>query len=332
MTKDRVGNVIPTDRKLSHMSDRLNEMVKISAINGWKLFWLVTAPISILMIIAMAAADLSTGRGVSTLIQLSVRCAIPLLFTVFAASSIQVLFPGAFSRWLLRNRKYLGLAFAAAMAWQAVFILWLVIRHTEYYVEEVYVLRDVIEGVISYAFLLAMTVTSFPRTRKHLKPRHWRILHLTGIYSLWAYAFSTYWWEIYYYSNPVALDYVFYWSGLAAWALRSAAWGKKRVKAAAKTGSAQTNQPVFRFIGVALIGLGLAVATFGSEWNRIAAETLYGYTFTKIPEVYLPYWPFEPFLPLAVALGGVYLITRYPGRAASERTVRNSGSEGTVGM
>jgi hypothetical protein len=292
-------------------------MVKPAAINGWKLFWLITAPISIGMVIALAAADLSSGAGVSTMVQLSVRCAVPLLFLVFAASSIQVLFPGHFGRWLLRNRKYLGLAFAAAMAWQALFILWLVLGYTEYYVAEVYVLRDVIEGVLGYTFLLAMTVTSFPRTRRHLKPRQWRLLHLSGIYFLWAYAFGTYWWELYYYPDPVLLDYVFYWSGLAAWALRAGAWGKKRAKGVAGVDVAESQRHAARLAGVALIAIGLAVAALGSGWQRIAAELLYGYTFTTMPELYLPFWPFEPFLPLAVILGGIWLITLYPGQAFS---------------
>jgi hypothetical protein len=290
-------------------------MVKPSAINAWKLFWLITAPISVGMVIATASADLSTGGGVSSMVQLSVRCAVPLLFLVFAASSIQVLFPGPFGRWLLRNRKYLGLAFAAAMAWQALFILWLVLGYTEYYVAEVYVLRDVIEGVIGYAFLLAMTVTSFPRTRKHLKPRQWRALHLSGIYFLWAYAFGTYWWELYFYPDPVLLDYIFYWSGLAAWALRAGAWGKKRAKGNAGIDVAESLRVAVTFTGCALIAAGLAVAAFGSDWRRIAAEALYGYSATRIPELYLPFWPFEPFLPLAVILGGVWLITLYPGQA-----------------
>lgn len=288
-------------------------MLRTSAINGWKLFWLVTAPISIGMVIAMATANLSTGADVSAMVQLSVRCAVPLLFLVFAASSIQRLFPGPFGRWLLRNRKYLGLAFAAAMAWQALFILWLVIGYTEYYVSEVYVLRDAIEGVVGYTFLLAMTVTSFQRTRKLLQPRQWRLLHLSGIYFLWAYAFSTYWWSLNYYSNPVLLDYVFYWMGFTSWALRAAAWAKKRAETETKSDVATHGKQALRLVGIAVAATGLGVVAFGTGWQRFAAEALYGYTFAAIPEKYLPFWPFEPFLPLAVILAGLYLFARYRG-------------------
>jgi hypothetical protein len=240
------------------------------------------------------------------------------------------LFPGAFGRWLLRNRKYLGLSFAAAMAWQGLFILWLVIGYTEYYVDKVYVLRDAIEGIIGYTFLLAMTVTSFPRGRKHLKPRQWRMLHLSGIYFLWAYAFSTYWWALFYYANPVLLDYVFYVGGLTAWTLRAAAWGKRRRIAAAKANAEETGQPAFRMAGVVLVGIGLTVSLFGSAWKKTAAETLYGYGFTRIPELYLPFWPFEPFLPLAVILGGIYLATLPAGGAASKRSLQDVRNQSAV--
>lgn len=60
------------------------------------------------------------------MIQLSVRLSVPWLFIAFVASSLHVVFPSTFSRWLLRNRKIIGLCFAAAMAWQLLFILWLV--------------------------------------------------------------------------------------------------------------------------------------------------------------------------------------------------------------
>ena len=133
--------------------------MKNKAINGWGLFWLISGPISIAMLLAMARIELSSGPAISSMIQLSVRCAVPCLYLAFAASSVQALFPGPFSLWLMRNRKYLGLCFAAAMAWQGLFILWMVTVYRDYYVNEVYVLRDAIEGTTGYLFLLAMTVT-----------------------------------------------------------------------------------------------------------------------------------------------------------------------------
>ena len=312
------------------MSIDLNQVLKRGALNKWGLFWLVSGPISAAMIVAMTVSGLYSGAGVSSMIQFSVRCAVPWLYIAFAASSIQVLFPGHFSRWLLRNRKYFGMCFAAAMAWQGVFILWMVIVHTDYYMSEVYVLRDAIEGVIGYAFLLAMTVTSFPKGRKFLNAKQWRILHLCGIYFLWAYAFSVYWWALFYYSNPVPLDYIFYAAGLAAWLLRTAAWSSKRAKAAARQSLDTTAHPLARTVGVVLIGIGLVAAGIGSALRGMADQYLYGYRLTEIPELYLPYWPFEPFLALAVIGMGVWLL-RSSGPAPGKRTVPASGADGVLG-
>ena len=311
------------------MGDYRKEMLKSKALNGWGLFWLIATPTSVAMLIAMAIKDLSSGEGVSAMIQLSVRCAVPWLYIAFAASSIQALFPGPFSRWLLRNRKYLGLCFAAAMAWQGLFILWLVMGHTDYFVKEVYVLRDTIEGLGGYLFLLAMTLTSFPRGRKLLKRKAWRRLHLSGIYFLWAYAFSVYWWALHYYADPVALDYVFYWAGLGAWALRVAAW---RRKAAAKASPGMSARPLakMKVAGMALIGAGLGAAAAGSAWQGMAEAHLYGYAITRIPELYLPYWPFEPFLPLAVIVLGAYLLAS-GGGLAQERPAGDGGARRALG-
>ena len=43
------------------MSIDLNTVLKHKAINQWRLFWLIAGPMSILMVIEMIGADMSTG-------------------------------------------------------------------------------------------------------------------------------------------------------------------------------------------------------------------------------------------------------------------------------
>jgi hypothetical protein len=216
------------------MSANLNEFLKSKMINGWNLFWLITTPISVVIVLTMIRVDLSGAEGVSSMIQLTVRFAVPWLYLVFAASAIQVIFPGLISRWLLRNRKYIGLCLAVAMAWQLFFILWLTGVHTDYYVNEVYVLSDVVEGVIGYALLTAMVLTSFDFGRSRLTSKQWKLPHRSGIYWLWVYAWSVYWFNLFYYEEPaVTIDYIYYWGGLLAWGLRMSAWSKKRMQQSA---------------------------------------------------------------------------------------------------
>ena len=283
-------------------------------IGGWNLFWLIAGPISVGMLVAMIGTDLSRAEGVSSMIQLSVRCSVPWIFLVFATSALQKIFPGEFTRWLLKNRKYFGLVFAATMAWQGSFILWMVLVHTDYYVNEVYVMRDAIEGTIGYAFLLALTVTSFQFARKRMRAKRWRLLHLSGVYFLWGYAFIVYWWALFYYTNPVPLDYIYYGAGCAAWILRATAWGKK-VHQQVEKGEVKGLHPAMRPVGSAIVAVGLFAAVFGSLWSSTAQEVLYGYSMTRIPELFLPYWPFEPFLPLGIVGIGIYLVAASPGKA-----------------
>jgi hypothetical protein len=297
------------------MSAHLNQLLKSKMINGWGLFWLITAPISIAIVFTMTRVDLTSAEDVSSMIQLSVRCAVPWLFLAFAASSMQVVFPGPFSRWLLRNRKMIGLCFAAAMAWQLTFILWLVGIHTEYYVNDVYVLSDVVEGVVGYAFLIAMVLTSFKFGRSLLSPRQWRLLHTSGIYWLWVYAWSVYWFNLFYYESPaVFIDYIYYWGGLLAWSLRMLAWTKKRWKqseAQSKAGGA--GNLLLLAAGVLAVVIGLTGSSFGSAWSPQVYEFLFGFGIVESIDAFMPYFPLVPFYPIFIIMSGAFLIIRSRG-------------------
>lgn len=203
-------------------------LLKSKALNSWGLFTLVVLPMCVAALLAMATVDLSSPFGVSAMIQFSVRLAVPWLYIAFAASSLLIVFPGAFSRWLLRNRRIIGLCFAAGMAWQLFFILWMVLGHWDYYLEEAYSYFDLAEQLPGYLILIAMTITSFRFGRNMLSTKQWKILHKGGIYFLWGVVWSTYWFELYYYDDIQFIDYVYYWMGFAAWAVRMAAWSKNR--------------------------------------------------------------------------------------------------------
>ena len=175
-----------------------------------------------------------------------------------------------------------------------------------YYFEEIYYFRDELEGSTGYIFLAAMVVTSFQFGRRLLSQKQWKLLHRSGMYFLWAYPFSVYWWGLYYYGSPTPVDYVFYWTGFAAFALRIAAWGKKRRQAATDSATA----PVFRVAGGALIALGLVAAATGLRWQDAVTTTLTTPGWSETLTLWLPFWPFEPFLPLFIIGVGTLLATR----------------------
>lgn len=210
------------------MANRNQTFFKQKALNGWNLWALISLPISLAVVVMMTTKDLSRPDDISSMIQFSVRCSVPWLYLAFAASSLKILLPGPFSLWLLRNRKNIGLCFAAGMAWQLFFILWMVGGYFSYYTEDVYLLEDVLIQVPAYMFLFAMTLTSFRRWRSRISPRQWKLLHKSGIYFIWATVWTTYWYELYYYDDIQFIDYIYYWTGLLAYGLRVVAWSKKR--------------------------------------------------------------------------------------------------------
>ena len=294
------------------MSIDLKTVLKNKAINGWRLFWLIAIPISIAMIIAMMGADMTTGPGVSTMIQFSVRIAVPFIFLVVAISSLQVLFPGPIPAWLLRNRPYIGMCFALAMAWQATFIFIMSNIYREYYFNNVYLLRDEVEGTIGYIFLAAMVVTSFDFGRKHFNLKQWKLLHKSAIYFLWAYPFAVYWWNLFYYKNPLPIDYVFYWIGFFAFVLRIAAWGKQRKKAEKRNTSGRSTPIAFKILGGAIIVFGFFVAASGLYWIEPVTAFVTAPKWSADLVLWLPFWPFRPYYSLFIIGLGAMLFTRMP--------------------
>ena len=300
--------------------------LKHGAVNGWPLFWLLSMPMSAVMVVEMLGADLATAEGVSHMISYSVRWAVPLIYLVAATSALQTLFPGPVPAWLLRNRKFVGLTFAVAMAWQGLFIFIVSTQHRPYYFDEIYYLRDELEGSTGYLFLAAMVLTSFHAARKRLSAQQWRLLHTSGVYFLWAYPFSVYWWNLYYYENPEAIDYVFYWTGFAAFALRIAAWGSKRLKSARNIDPDSSVSTGAKAFGAVLILLGLAAAASGLQWQDTVTRFLTTPAWSANFELWVPFWPFEPFLPLAIiGLGAAFSSTPRTGRPSQEAVREPAG-------
>ncbi len=290
------------------MSAKLELVLERGVLNRWPLFWLVTAPMCALMVLTASQYDLNNPADISRMIQYSVRWAVPFIYVVAASSALHTLWPNALSKWLRHNRPYIGLCFAVAMAWQALFILLISNFHREYYFQEIFYLRDELEGSTGYIFLAAMVVTSFQWGRRFLDARQWNLLHTSGVYFLWAYAFSVYWWNLFYYGNALALDYVYYWAGFLAVALRIAAWGKRRSAKSLGTSAAPIST-VSRLAGWLFILLGLVYAAIGGYWQDALTTALLAPAWSANLVLWLPFWPFEPFLSLfAIALGTWLLV------------------------
>ncbi|MFT5373173.1 MAG: sulfoxide reductase heme-binding subunit YedZ, partial [Lysobacterales bacterium] len=146
-------------------------------LNDWYLFAVIVTPMCIAALMKMSTTDLSTPAGTGAMITFSVRLAVPWLFLAFAASSLFYVFRDPFSKWLLKNRRIIGLCFASGMAWQLFFIVILTTVHYDYYMANENGIHSLVERVPGYLFLFAMTITSFKFARRKLSSKHWRLLH-----------------------------------------------------------------------------------------------------------------------------------------------------------
>ncbi|MEP5567663.1 MAG: hypothetical protein ABJN62_07515 [Halioglobus sp.] len=197
-----------------------------SLLNGWPFFWLVAGLTFAGMVAGYLLMGVTTPEAAVNMIRLSVQFASPWVFLAFVAAPLTQLFPGNFSKWLLRNRRYLGLSFAAGFGWQAVFIGVLLTSHNAYYWEELHNDVDLLLRMASYVFLFALTITSFFPVRRKMRSEHWRWLHLVGIWYFWAAIWASYA-PMAMSSDAKTIDVVYTVIGLVAVVLRIAAYLKQ---------------------------------------------------------------------------------------------------------
>ena len=149
--------------------------------------WIVTGWSALALAAMMAGIFAAQGfdaEGFGTAIRATARTSISLFLISFTASSLLSLWPNALTRWLRINRRYIGVSFAVSHALHAAAIGGLAIVSSG---ESLPVVTspEFIGGALGYAFIAAMTITSFHATTRWLGARRWRILHTSGMYYLW---------------------------------------------------------------------------------------------------------------------------------------------------
>jgi DMSO/TMAO reductase YedYZ heme-binding membrane subunit len=122
-----------------------------------------------------------TGEdGMRALLRATARTSLALFLLAYAASSLRSLVDRPFTRWLLRNRRHVGLSFAVSHVVHGAAIVGLSVATS--------VPPDAgtaVAGGLAYALLAAMAATSFDRSAAWLGPRWWGRLHRAGIHYLW---------------------------------------------------------------------------------------------------------------------------------------------------
>jgi len=149
---------------------------------GWRLFAVLALTLAALSIWIAGMRGFEVD-GVRMVIRFTARTSLLFFFLAFSAAALARLWPNAWTRWQHRNRRALGVTFAASHGIHAVAIAAFAVMDPPGYAAATS-LASYIFGGIGYAVIIAMTATSFDRTAKALGASAWRRLHLIGGYYL----------------------------------------------------------------------------------------------------------------------------------------------------
>lgn len=130
---------------------------------------------------AIFIADGFTEEGFRYSLSATGRISYPIFILIFTASSINKLFPSRFSQWIYTNRKELGFTFAIAYLYHCIGFFGLYYVTGSFGIEGI----ELILSIISYFFIIIMTLTSFPEVRRKTSPWFWNSTHTVGMYMYW---------------------------------------------------------------------------------------------------------------------------------------------------
>jgi len=151
--------------------------------NGWSLTGVLALAVATIAF-AIAAAHGFDVEGISAVIRATARTSLLFFCLAFSAAALFSFLPNGWTRWQYRNRRYLGVAFAASHGVHAVAIASLALVSASRFRDAV-TPPMLIFGGLGYAFILLMVATSFDRTARLIGARTWRMLHWTGANYLW---------------------------------------------------------------------------------------------------------------------------------------------------
>ena len=150
---------------------------------GWSIVGAVAIAL-ILGVTVVAMMAMEPVDGIRGIIRMTARVSFALFALAFTASAAWRFWPNLWTRWQLRNRRYLGVSFAVSHTVHllAIFALGRV-APAELAAEANAVTW--IFGGLAYVFIALMTLTSFDSTARLIGPRAWSALHTIGAYYIW---------------------------------------------------------------------------------------------------------------------------------------------------
>ncbi len=171
--------------------------------SGWSLTGLISIVLIGNVLVTLAILDITEKETVSVLIRSSAKFSFILFMSAFTASSLHHYVKSRFTKWLLVNRRYIGVSFAISH-YIHLFMLILMTMHINFNVFEDRGLFRTAVGATAYAFITLMTLTSFDKTRDLFGSSNWKRIHTIGGYLLWVIFAKSYVFEM---TNPLRIAF-----------------------------------------------------------------------------------------------------------------------------
>jgi len=129
--------------------------------------------------------------NVRLMLRMTARVALVFFLLTFAASSVNRVFGGGVGKWLLRNRRTLGVCFGVA---HIIHLGTIGVRaglhSTGFWAERT--VGSLAPGASVYLLILLMMITSTDRTTRWLGRTRWKILHKVGVYAIFGIFAASY--------------------------------------------------------------------------------------------------------------------------------------------
>lgn len=151
--------------------------------NGWRLFWVVTAGLFLMSAVLMATTGVN-AEGYRLVIRATARSSLFFFLAAFMASTLTKLAPSPFSTWLRNNRRYMGLSFAMSHAIHLAAIIALATFEPAIFAT-LSTKGSIIAGSTGYLAIALLAATSFDNMVRWLGVKAWQRIHTIGSWFIW---------------------------------------------------------------------------------------------------------------------------------------------------
>lgn len=157
---------------------------------GWHLCLTLTT-IAIIASFSIWAMEPNVAgiRGVAIF---SARLGLVLFCLAFVAQAAHTLLPSSGTQWLERNRRYIGVTFAAVHTVHLCAVIIFAIEAPALFETAKPPFIFSVLGALGYLVMYSMAATSIGRADRWLSKPAWRYMHKTGSYYIWAMFLSAF--------------------------------------------------------------------------------------------------------------------------------------------